>query len=151
VTALEAIAVAAVVRADAALSAQVLLAGPAMERVGPAQRWRQRLPCALLRGGTCAIYASRPLPCRGYVSFRADRCHDALQSGDRDAQLAIPLWEVPHTIASSLRNGIRTGCAAEGVEDAHVELSVAVATVLSDAASIDRWLAGELVFAKPTA
>ena len=147
VTALEAIAVAAAVRSDAPLVAHVRLAGPVVDLAGPARRWQQRIACALLQEGRCAAYAARPLPCRSYSSFDAGRCDDALQRGDRDAQLTVPLWTLPHAFAATIRNAIRSACAAEGLEDAHVELSGAVTAILSDSGRVSRWLSGERVFA----
>lgn len=146
VTALEAFAVAKATRDDRALVAHVRLAGPAVDAAGPAQRWQRRLPCALLRDGRCQVYAARPLPCRAYGSFDAGRCNQALQAGDRDAQLGVPLWELPHAFAAAIRGAVRAACVAEGVEDAHVELSGAVAAILSDSTRVRRWLAGEIVF-----
>lgn len=97
------------------------------------------------------MYAARPLACRAYSSFDSARCDAALRRGDREAQLTLPLWTMPRTVAATIRNAIRTACVAEGLEDAAVELSGAVAAVLSDPSRIGRWLARERVFTVPSA
>jgi hypothetical protein len=146
VTAVEAIGAAAAVLRDQVLVGQVAERAPAIAAAPGLARWRQKLPCALLHNNLCKAYDARPLPCRAYVSFDADACNDAFRAGDADLQLGLPLRDLPHDLAGAIRNGIRAACVVEGVEDAHVELSHALAVIVRDSTAVRRWLAGERVF-----
>jgi Fe-S-cluster containining protein len=40
---------------------------------------RAKIPCALLRNGTCLAYLHRPLACRAWNSTSRDRCEDIFE------------------------------------------------------------------------
>jgi Fe-S-cluster containining protein len=147
VTVVEAVAAAARASTDAATLARVRAA--AEQQLSAAERWRQRLPCVLLRDRECTIYAHRPLPCRAYVSVDVRRCDAALASGDSGELLAVPTLDLPREHAAALRSGIRAACNAEGVQDAHVELGPAIALLLDEPEAVRRWLSGARVFNAP--
>ncbi len=146
VTVVEAIGAAVAAARDPTLLAQIALLSPAIAAAGDFGRWRQRLPCTLLRDGACAVYTDRPLPCRAYVSLDAGRCERALASGSTAAQFSIPVLDLPRQLAAAIRSGIRAACIAQGLQDAHVELTAAVAQLVADPTAGPRWLAGEKVF-----
>jgi Fe-S-cluster containining protein len=87
VTFAEALALAAALRANAALAARVLAA--ARDTADLAWQELALLPCPLLTDGTCAAYELRPLPCRALASSDADACRAA-----RDSRGAAPLDDV---------------------------------------------------------
>lgn len=43
-----------------------------------------RSPCTLLDANGCSVYASRPLPCRGYYSISEPACRDRLHRNGKD-------------------------------------------------------------------
>ena len=58
----------------------------------------------------------------------------------------IPLDGVQRTISQSIAGGMQGGLAARGLDDATVDLSMALRIILEDPTAIDRWLDGEPSF-----
>ena len=71
------------------------------------ERFISRAPCPLIIGGACAIYAARPLACRGHVSFDRDACVAAA----RGATPKSPRPKSTRPYAPSCRTRCRRRCA----------------------------------------
>jgi Fe-S-cluster containining protein len=103
-----------------------------------------RIPCALLsEQGACLVYPARPLACRGYNSLDAESCRRSL-----DDDLEIVEWNEPLVRDSA---AVALGLLA-GIEAAHLpaellELTAGLHIALSDPTALERWFAGEAVFA----
>lgn len=99
---------------------------------------RPASPCALLseRGG-CSVYASRPLPCRGYHSLSEPDCRRRLrgEGGDPPTFIALRLIELAALDVLS---------AGEGApERAPMEINSLLRRIYSDPSRLARWAAGQ--------
>jgi len=45
-----------------------------LHRMGSTERYAQRTPCPLLLDGKCSVYEDRPIACRSWHGFDAERC-----------------------------------------------------------------------------
>jgi hypothetical protein len=110
----------------------------------PAQRDHARVACALLVDNRCSVHPLRPLACRGWVSSDVQSCEASYNSG----------WESPvpngprHLgITTSVREGMRQALEQSGLEDERIDLTRGLLVILSEPDRIERWLAGEAIFA----
>lgn len=109
-------------------------------------RERSRHPCPLLDegDGSCSLYEFRPLICRGWNSLDAERCEAYFD--DPSGTSTIPIDGIQREIPDAIAAGVRAGLAARGLEDAPVDLAVALRILLEDPEAVDRWLAGDPAF-----
>jgi len=138
VTAAEAFAVAAEVRAREDLAAR-LLAEPERRLGEPKSAWRD---CAFLgEDKACSVYDARPLACHAFISFDLQACigffagdapQPAFTPGDRQQMLYVCRMML---CAAHLLTG-------HGDQPGH-ELSGAVAAILKTPDAEARWLMGE--------
>jgi Fe-S-cluster containining protein len=110
---------------------------------GP-QRAAAHLPCALLVGRRCSAYPVRPLTCRGFNSADARRCELSVTSG---ARVAVPAYAPQLRLNTFVLDGLREGLAAAGLSGDLLELNAALRIALEVPDAVERWLAGEAVFA----
>lgn len=146
VTILEAIAVAQHVAARPDLAASALATAPKVAHMPPWIRYDLRIPCAFLRDGACAIYGLRPRACRAHVSYSAASCEEVLTSGDSKSLPPMVTFGWPRTVSKAVGHGAGHALAHEGLQAVTVEMNAAVATILGQPDSVDRWLCGEGVF-----
>ncbi len=106
-------------------------------------RARLRLPCPLLKDGSCSVHPVRPLSCRAVVSVDVAACKRAYQSRMKEP---VPQHELQILAANGIGYGILAGMADAGfmVEDA--EMNAALALGLADKKIGQRWLKGEPAF-----
>jgi hypothetical protein len=104
-----------------------------------------RLPCPLLVGHRCAAYAVRPLTCRGFNSRDARRCELSL---DPRNHVSVPAYAPQLRLTTFVLDGMRAGLVGPGLNGDLLELSGALRIALEVPDALERWLAGEPVFAR---
>ena len=103
-----------------------------------------RIPCAMLsEQGACLVYPARPLACRGYNSLDAESCRRSLDDDLEIVESNEPLVRDSTAVALGL---------LAGIEDAALpaelfELTAGLHLALNEPNALQRWLAGEAVFA----
>jgi putative zinc- or iron-chelating protein len=103
-----------------------------------------RIPCALLtETGACGVYEVRPLACRGWSSTDAEACRRAL---DDDA-LPTPTNEPLARAYAAVGLGLLAAVSDAGLAREILELTTALHIALSEPNALERWLAGDPVFA----
>ncbi|MDA1024329.1 MAG: YkgJ family cysteine cluster protein [Proteobacteria bacterium] len=110
-------------------------------------RARQRLPCPLLKDGSCSVHAVRPLSCRAVVSVDVAACKRAYQS---HMQEPVPQHELQILAANAIGYGIFAGLADAGRELEDLEVNAALALGLADKDIGERWINGQGGFAPAT-
>ncbi len=103
-----------------------------------------RIPCAMLsEHGACLVYAARPLACRGYNSLDAESCRRSLDDDLEIVECNEPLVRDSAAVALGLLAGIE----GAGLPAELFELTAGLHIALSEPNALQRWLAGEAVFA----
>jgi hypothetical protein len=102
------------------------------------------LPCALLVDHRCAAYPVRPLTCRGFTSADASRCERFVQSSGKTP---LPHYAPQMRLAAFVLDGVRAGLADSGLTGDRVELTAALRVAIEEPGAVERFLAGEPVFA----
>ncbi len=103
-----------------------------------------RPACPLLVDGLCMAYEARPLVCRAQNALRVSECVEKYEGG-RDMVVA---HDMPIRVWVALSEGLTAGYAEAGLAGSgSLEFTTALGIVLDDPTVIDRWLAGEPVFA----
>jgi Fe-S-cluster containining protein len=116
------------------------------------RRLRERLsappgerPCGLLTvEGHCAVYAIRPMTCRGFHSFSKSACQASFEG--RSSGPTAALDESLHMLVAAMQEGIERGLAEHGFESGWVELNEALLHVLDLPTSLISWLSREPIF-----
>ena len=119
------------------------------------RRLRERLsaplgerPCGLLTAeGRCAMYAIRPMTCRGFHSFSKSACQASFEG--RSSGPTAGLDEPLHMLVAAMQGGIERGLAEHGFESGWVELNEALLHVLDLPTPLISWLSREPIFASP--
>ncbi len=107
------------------------------------ERFASRAPCPLIIGGACAIYAARPLACRGHVSFDRDACIAIAEGRDAEA----PASEVHKTVRALVQNALQAAMRDAGLAWGAYEFLAALDRALQDPQCEAGWKAGADVFA----
>ena len=107
------------------------------------ERFVSRAPCPLIIGAACAIYAARPLACRGHVSFDREACIAIAAGQDAEA----PASEVHKTVRALVQNALQAAMRDAGLSWGAYEFLAALDRVLQDPQCEARWKAGVDVFA----
>jgi hypothetical protein len=102
------------------------------------------LPCALLVDHRCAAYPVRPLMCGGFNSSDAAACERFVRKSD---QTPIPLYAPQLRLAAFVLDGMMAGLTESGLTGERVELTAALRIALEVPDAVERFLAGEPVFA----
>lgn len=104
---------------------------------------REKLDCALLKDGACAVYNARPLACRQLFSLSSEACREAMEDGSEN----VPLLVEPMQLGEFVRTMLFAALRAEGMSEVAYDLSEGVARALTTEDAEVRWIAGEDVFA----
>jgi Fe-S-cluster containining protein len=105
-------------------------------------------PCPMLIDNRCSVYEVRPLACRSFTSPDAASCHAALASLKAEKRVVpIDVYVVLQFLCNGEQAATLGICRDLGLQDDLVELTQTVAAILRDPALIERWAAGERVFA----
>lgn len=103
-----------------------------------------RPPCPLLVGDLCMAYEARPLVCRAQNSFHVSQCEEKFH-GKRQLVVA---HDVPLRVWAAIAEGLKAGLAEAGLAGSEsVEFAAALRIVLETPDAMERWIAGEPVFA----
>lgn len=103
-----------------------------------------RIPCAMLsEQGFCLVYPARPLACRGYNSLDAESCRRSLDDDLEIIEHNEPLVRDSAAVALGLLAGIEDA----GMPPDLLELTSGLHVALSEPHALQRWLAGEALFA----
>jgi Fe-S-cluster containining protein len=102
-------------------------------------------PCGLLTAeGRCAVYAIRPMTCRGFHSFSKGACQASFEQ--RTTGPTAALDEPLHMLVAAMQEGVERGLAEYGFESGWVELNEALLHALERPASLTSWLNQEPIF-----
>ena len=142
ITAPEAFAIAAHIRADRDKVARVLQTHQQTKGLNEDQRRRARIPCPLLSDDACSIYAARPIGCRGAMSLDVNACIAAYVEL-KDNGIPMPLDHIK--TMNVMRMMLCAAMTLVPLPIAGFELIGAVAAALSENAE-QRWRAGEDIF-----
>lgn len=126
-----------------AAAARVAAAADKVRSVDWQTRCRMHEPCPMLVESACSIYASRPLACRGFVSFSVAACRQAFESGADAVPVPVPYASVRSALESAMRAALKRLSYAYH----SYEFDTALERVLDRPGSEEAWLAGEDVFA----
>jgi Fe-S-cluster containining protein len=102
------------------------------------------LPCALLVDHRCTAYPVRPLMCGGFNSSDASECERFVRSC---GQTPVPLYAPQLRLAAFVLDGMTAGLSDSGLTGERVELTAALRIALEVPGAVERFLAGEPVFA----
>jgi len=111
------------------------------------ERAAQRLPCPLLKDGSCSVHSVRPLSCRALASVDVGACKAAYASR---MQNGVPMYEPQHQIANAVGYGLHAGLTDVGYPLENVELVAALACGLNDPDLGRKWLQGTPILAAAT-
>ena len=102
------------------------------------------IPCAMLneRGG-CSVYVARPLTCRGYNALDSESCRRMLDD-DTEFVAANEPWARE---CAAVGLGLLAAIGDAGLPAELLELTSALHIALSEPNALQRWLAGEPIFA----
>jgi len=110
-------------------------------------RARLRLPCPLLKAGSCSVHPVRPLSCRAVASVDVAACMRAHASR---MQEPVPQLDWQIRAANGVGYGLYAGLADAGFPVEDVEMNAALALALEDRDIGKRWLGGAPVFRPAT-
>jgi Fe-S-cluster containining protein len=109
-------------------------------------RWAaKRVACPLLVNQRCSVYPVRPLTCRGFNSTDARQCERSFKERE---PVQVPTHAPSHRLATFVLAGMRAGLGEVRLQDDLLELTAALRVALTFPDAVDRWLAGESVFAR---
>ena len=102
------------------------------------------IPCALLtERGACAVYAVRPIACRGWNALDSESCRRSLDD-DREFVASNEQWARE---SAALGLGLLAAVGDAGLPAELLELTSGLHIALSEPNALSRWLAGEPIFA----
>jgi hypothetical protein len=128
--------------------ATILAAADAFRNIDDDTRIATGKPCPLLVDQRCSVYNVRPINCRSFTSPDATNCHESMRRLEAgDTPLPIEVYVVLRFLCGGEQAAIRGICRDLGLQADMVELTQAVAAIIRDPTLIERWAAGERVFA----
>jgi len=107
-------------------------------------RAKLRLPCPLLKNGSCAVHDVRPLSCRGVSSVDLKSCKAAYNSYMRDG---VPMYDPQFQAANAIGYGLYAGLLDQGFDPENVELTAALSIGLKSPDIGRSWLKSDDPFA----
>jgi Fe-S-cluster containining protein len=117
----------------------------AFEGRSNAERTALRMPCVLLREGSCSIYEARPEACRSHHSNNAAACRTNLERGREDIDVYIPgvrgrMFAIMLAIDQAV---------AEAGFDGHAyDFGSALHEALTDSQCVIRWIQRQPAFSE---
>jgi len=114
-----------------------------LDQLSPEEYFAARMPCALLSDHRCTIHPVRPMPCRTYLSWSAQACHDhfVLNQPSR-----IPKMDAMAEAMGPLSTGLSQATETAEAGPAWVSMPHAVRIALVPDA-LRAWQTGEDLFA----
>lgn len=100
--------------------------------------------CPLLADdGTCLVFGTRPLECRGRCGLPCGPSPEAAEA------TMAPTEDYAATVTDGMQAGLTTALAAAGFDGGRYELNHALTAVLADAEAVERWTRGERLVTEP--
>jgi Putative zinc- or iron-chelating domain len=122
---------------------------PRLAGIDREARRRTGIPCPLLVDGACSAYAARPLACRSLLSLDAAACAaDFSQGREGGERRAVPSLSLLMLLGMAILSGQVAALNDFRLASHMVELTAALALLDREPAAVERWLAGEDVFAR---
>jgi Fe-S-cluster containining protein len=142
----EAFRVARQARSQEGVAARITETYATTSKIPQHERWKSKVPCALLDADICSVHAMRPLTCRGCVSTSADVCFRIYIEGKEENPPFLLEYNSACTATAAI---LSAALKLVGLPYRSLDWSgaLAAAVVSADADSEERWLAGEDVFA----
>lgn len=137
----------------AALKTRLAQLDDASHGLGAGDRAKLKRPCAFLEDGRCTVYAVRPLRCRGVYSRDADHCRWAMENPDQifgnpDRHGKPGPYPVePARIMDAALTGLARALRDQGLGWEALDLTAALRLALDAPDVVERYMAGEPVFA----
>jgi Putative zinc- or iron-chelating domain len=127
---------------------RVLDAASDFAGMSPLERKRTGKPCPLLADGRCSVYDDRPLACRSVLSANAEGCRASLLSvlAGRD-ELPNDYFLTAQYLIRGDGAALQGICRDLGLQHEAFDLVQMLAALIRDPGIVERWLAGERVFA----
>lgn len=127
-----------------------IIAGTAAHRAAFAGRsMRERaalkIPCVLLREGSCSIYEARPEACRSHHSHNLEGCRTNLESGIDFTDVLIP--EIRGRMFAVML-GTDQAVVEAGFDGRAYDFGSALHEALTDSACASRWMQREATFSE---
>ena len=122
--------------------ARIRMAERMTHGVSELERAQRKLPCAMLAGNVCTVYAARPGPCRGMTSTSLRSCERAVAG----QKVGIPTPSVWTVLRGAHLQAIWAALAAVDLPSDSYELNEAICLALEHPDAEPRWLKGEDVF-----
>ncbi|MFH0758537.1 MAG: YkgJ family cysteine cluster protein [Bacteroidota bacterium] len=98
-----------------------------------------RAPCPFLMDGACAVYASRPMACRIYLSLSAASCkREHVQSGNN--KKFPELFEFPLHAGRMMNEGFASFLKQTGMQSAEIPLEQGYASVVTLGQTFESWI-----------
>lgn len=105
----------------------------------------QQVRCPFLsEEGACRIYDYRPLSCRAVTSPSSTKCKDWQERRGPPPPMSDPRRWVAHM---AIGEGLDVGVSAHGLQGGFLDFHHAMLTALSEPRAVERWLAGDRIFA----
>lgn len=103
--------------------------------------------CPLLEDNACSLYAARPDPCRGVVSYSAKACEISIAALPEGRDEPVPKAQEPRALRALHAHTVWAALKASGLPYATYSLNHALERVLDLGEDAEaRWLAGEDIF-----
>ncbi len=109
------------------------------------ERAQMRLPCPLLKDGSCSVHTVRPLSCRAVVSVDVGACKKAYANRMADG---VPMYEPQFLAANAIGYGLHAGLVDAGYGVENVEMVAALAIGLNDLDIGRKWLKKQITLPK---
>jgi Fe-S-cluster containining protein len=101
------------------------------------KRYDARVPCPLLRDGSCSVYDVRPLPCRSYHSFDVETCkRDFAQPSARHT---VDYNRIAIMVGASVASGMSVALTSERLDGRTIELARGLKVALEGPSLLGTW------------
>ncbi len=103
-----------------------------------AERNASSIPCVLLEGGKCTVYAARPAACRRYFSSSVAACESLYKNPESSSEIEHPFVQ---NFGRHVANGIHNALFQSGYDAYSYDLPSALAEALDEPMREMRWYA----------
>jgi Fe-S-cluster containining protein len=107
------------------------------------ERAALKRPCALLKDGSCSVYAARPEACRSHHSHNVEGCRSNLETAHGNIDVLIP--EI-HGRMFAVMLGIDQAVAEAGFDGRAYDFGSALHEALTDSMCAVRWMQRQSTF-----
>jgi Fe-S-cluster containining protein len=107
------------------------------------QRIGAKKACPFIADTECSIYPVRPIACRTFHSLEPSDCRESLDDDQRSIRIRLDL----SVISMGMLAGMKEGLGKVGRQTNLLELIAGMQIALSEPALMNKWLAGDPVFA----